>query len=49
MSVSHVNQVDVIEAFHSFFRYLEDFDDLLDIDDDYFGQMEGKPKQNNFR
>ena len=35
-SLNHDNQADVIEAFNSISRYL---DDLLNIDDPYFGMV----------
>ena len=39
LSVSDNNQTDIIEAFNSTFRYL---DDLLNIDNPYFKQMVGQ-------
>ena len=39
LSQSDNNQTDIVEAFNSFSRYL---DDLLNIDNPYFEQMEGK-------
>ena len=39
LSLSDNNQTDIIEAFNSTFRYL---DDLLNIDNPYFEQMVGK-------
>ena len=39
MSLSANNQTDIIEAFNSTFRYL---DDLLNIDNPYFEQMVGQ-------
>ena len=39
LSLSDNNQTDIIEAFNSTFRYL---DELLNIDNPYFEQMEGQ-------
>ena len=39
LSLSDNNQTDIIEAFNSTSRYL---DDLLNIDNSYFEQMEGQ-------
>ena len=39
LSLSDNNQTDIIEAFNSTFRYL---DDLLNIDNHYFEQMVGQ-------
>ena len=39
LSLSDTNQADIIEAFNSTFRYL---DDLLNIDNPYFEQMVGQ-------
>ena len=39
MSLSEINQFDIIEAFNSTSRYL---DDLLNIDYPYFEQMVGQ-------
>ena len=39
LSLSDNNQTDIIEAFNSTFRYL---DDLLNIDNPYFEQMVGQ-------
>ena len=39
LSLSDKNQTDIIEAFKSTFRYL---DDLLNIDNPYFEQMTGQ-------
>ena len=39
LSLSDNNQTDIIEAFNSTFRYL---DDLLNIDNPYFDQMVGQ-------
>ena len=39
LSLSDYNQTDIIEAFNSTFRYL---DDLLNIDNPYFDQMVGQ-------
>ena len=39
LSLSENNQTDIIEAFNSTSRYL---DDLFDIDNPYFEQMEGQ-------
>ena len=38
LSLSDINQTDIIEAFNSTSRYL---DDLLNIDNPYFEQMVG--------
>ena len=39
LSLTYNNQTDIIEAFNSTFRYL---DDLLNIDNPYFEQMVGQ-------
>ena len=45
LSLSDNNQADIIEAFNSASRYL---DDLLNIDDPYFEQMVGVTIQNGW-
>ena len=46
LSLSDNNQTDIIEAFNSTFRYL---DDLLYIDNPYFEQMEGQIYSTEFQ